>query len=218
MWYKKLFEELEQNKNEQNKIHMEGYMRNQFPFLGIKTPLRRKIGNPYYKLQKKTTQIDWDFVFLCFQKEEREYQCIALDYLSNMKKHLTLNDLENLKKLITTKSWWDTVDYIASIVNSIIKSDNKGKEHMLKWSKDENLWVRRVSIIHQLLRKENTDTDLLEEIINNNLGSDEFFINKAIGWALRDYSKTNKEWVKNFINENKKNLSKLSIREGSKYI
>lgn len=89
---------------------------------------------------------------------------------------------------------------------------------MLKWSKDKNIWLRRVSIDHQLLRKEKNDTELLEKIIVNNFGSNEFFINKAIGWALRDYSKTNKEWVSNFIKKYNNNLSSLSIREGSKYL
>lgn len=89
---------------------------------------------------------------------------------------------------------------------------------LISWSKDKNIWLRRVSIIHQLLRKEKTNTKLLENIIVNNLGSDEFFINKAIGWALRDYSKTNKEWVSNFINKYKDKMANLSVREASKYL
>jgi len=89
---------------------------------------------------------------------------------------------------------------------------------MLKWSVDEDFWVRRVAIDHQLGRKEKTNTDLLEKILTNNFGSKEFFINKAIGWALRDYSKTNPDWVRYFIGKYKNKMDKLSIREGSKYI
>ncbi len=89
---------------------------------------------------------------------------------------------------------------------------------MLTWSLDEDIWLRRIAIDHQLPRKEKTNTTLLEKIILNNLGSDEFFINKAIGWSLREYSKTNPDWVINFIKNNKNKMSKLSIREGSKYI
>jgi 3-methyladenine DNA glycosylase AlkD len=89
---------------------------------------------------------------------------------------------------------------------------------MLKWSQDPDFWVRRVAIEFQLLRKGETDTALLAQIIENNLGSQEFFINKAIGWALRDYSKTNPAWVADFINRHQEDLSKLSIREGSKYL
>ena len=89
---------------------------------------------------------------------------------------------------------------------------------MLKWSKDEDFWVRRIAIDHQLCRKEKTNTELLEKIIVNNFGSNEFFINKAIGWSLRDYSKTNPKWVKEFVEKYKDKMDKLSIKEASKYI
>ena len=89
---------------------------------------------------------------------------------------------------------------------------------MLEWSADEDFWVRRIAIDHQLLRKEKTNTMLLERIIVNNLGSDEFFINKAIGWSLRDYSKTDPEWVRAFLEKYGKEMDKLSIREAGKYI
>lgn len=91
-------------------------------------------------------------------------------------------------------------------------------EILISWSKDNNIWIRRVSIMHQLHRKEKTNIELLEKIIVNNFGSDEFFINKAIGWALRDYSKTNKEWVSNFINKYKDKMANLNIKETSKYL
>ena len=89
---------------------------------------------------------------------------------------------------------------------------------MLKWSVDDDFWLRRIAIDHQLTRKDKTDKELLKQIIINNLGSDEFFINKAIGWSLRDYSKTNPKWVKCFIEEYQDKLDKLSIKEASKYI
>jgi len=83
---------------------------------------------------------------------------------------------------------------------------------------DDNIWLRRVAIDHQLGFKEKTDTGLLAEIIKNNLNQKEFFINKAIGWSLRDFSKTNPDWVRTFIYAHKDDLSNLSIREGSKYV
>lgn len=89
---------------------------------------------------------------------------------------------------------------------------------MLDWSQDENIWVRRVAINHQLLRKNQTNTILLKQILCNNLNDTEFFINKAIGWSLRDYSKTNPEWVRQFIQTHKEHMAPLSIREASKYI
>ena len=89
---------------------------------------------------------------------------------------------------------------------------------LLAWSTDDNIWLRRVAIDHQLLRKQHTDTALLETIICNNLGQKEFFINKAIGWALRDYSKTNPEWVQGFIDHHRHEMAKLSLREAGKYL
>ena len=89
---------------------------------------------------------------------------------------------------------------------------------MLRWSKDQDFWLRRIAIDHQLGRKEKTNTKLLEKIIVNNFGSKEFFINKAIGWALRDYSKTNPKWVENFINTYQNQMNHLSIKEASKYL
>lgn len=89
---------------------------------------------------------------------------------------------------------------------------------MLDWSKDDDFWIRRIAIDHQLCRREKTNTELLEKIIVNNFGSNEFFINKAIGWTLRDYSKTNPLWVKEFLNKYQDKMDNLSIKEASKYI
>ena len=89
---------------------------------------------------------------------------------------------------------------------------------MLAWSKDNDFWVRRVAIEHQLLRKDKMNTELLEKILENNLNSSEFFINNAIGWALRDYSKTNPAWVRKFIENHSSDMAPLSIKEGSKYL
>ncbi len=135
-----------------------------------------------------------------------------------MEKYLTDEDIPRLKELAITKSWWDTIDNLDRIVGGIALKYPAVNRIILEWSNDENIWLRRIAIDHQLLRKERTDTELLEKIIKNNFGRTEFFINKAIGWALRDYSKTNPEWVRNFIEKNKDKMSKLSIGEGSKYI
>lgn len=89
---------------------------------------------------------------------------------------------------------------------------------MIQWSTNPDMWLRRVAIIHQLGYKDKTSTDILKIIIINNLGSHDFFINKAIGWSLRDFSKTNPQWVKTFIEQYKKQMNKLSIKEGSHYI
>lgn len=123
-----------------------------------------------------------------------------------------------LQALITDKSWWDTSDVLDRIVGDIALRSPLVNDVLLAWSVSDNLWLRRVAIDHQLLRKTRTDTALLEKILMNNLGSKEFFINKAIGWALRDYSKTDSQWVRLFIERYQGDMASLSIREASKYL
>ena len=200
-----------------NAVAMKAYMKNKFEFLGVKTPARRKLAKAFFK-QQSDLVIDWNFINEAWNYPYRELQYTALDYLEIRKKLLTPSDLPNLKKLAQTKSWWDTIDFLDRLVGSIIARFPETKEIILAWSCDEDIWLRRLAIDHQLLRKEETDTELLEKILVNNLGQAEFFINKAIGWALRDYSKTNPDWVRDFIERYRAEMAALSIREGSKYL
>jgi len=217
MWYDNLFTELEKNRNAEQAVKMSAYMKNKFVFLGIPKPKLMEILKPYIKEGKKH-ELDWKFVNICWKKDYREAQYAAIEYLDSLIKLLTDDDLPNLKKLIVTKSWWETADSIDALVGNIILKNKQSEKEMLKWSTDENIWVRRVSIDFQLQYKEKTNQKLLEQIIVNNFGTDEFFINKAIGWSLREYSKTNKKWVKDFITKYKDQLHKLSVKEASKYL
>ena len=198
-------------------VAMKAYMKNKFDFLGVKTPARRKLAKAFFK-QQTDSVIDWDFINEAWNNPYRELQYAALDYLEIRKKFLTPSDLPRLKKLAQTKSWWDTIDFLDRLVGSIIARFPETKEIILAWSCDEDFWLRRLAIGHQLLRKEETNTELLEKILVNNLDQTEFFINKAIGWALRDYSKTNSDWVRDFIQRHREEMAALSIREGSKYL
>lgn len=218
MNFDNLFEKIMKHKNEKEAEKMSAYMLNKFKYIGIKTPERRKIFKNFFKEYKKGEIINWEFINKCWENEYRELQYSAIDYLKEMVKFLTEKDIPKIKKLIVTKSWWDTVDGIDVIVGKTALKYPKINKTLIKWSKDKNIWLRRIAIDHQLLRKEKTNTELLSEIIENNLNDTEFFINKAIGWALRDYSKTNPDWVRNFIEKNKDKMSKLSIKEASKYI
>ena len=218
MDFNKLYEEMIQHKNEEQARQMSKYMLNKFEYIGIKTPERRKIFKNFFKEYKNEEKIDWEFVNKCWENKYREFQYIAADYLKNMKDKLTIDDIPKLKQLILKKSWWDTIDNLDMTIGTLALKDSNVNKILLEWSIDENIWLRRIAIDHQLLRKEKTNTELLEKILKNNLGQTEFFINKAIGWALRDYSKTNPEWVKNFIEKNKEKMAKLSIKEASKYL
>ena len=218
MDFNKLYEEMIQHKNEEQAQKMSKYMLNKFEYIGIKTPERREIFKNFFKEYKNEEKIDWEFVNKCWENKYREFQYIAADYLKNMKDKLTIDDIPKFKRLILEKSWWDTIDNLDMTIGALALKDSNVNKILLEWSIDENIWLRRIAIDHQLLRKEKTNTELLEKILKNNLGQAEFFINKAIGWALRDYSKTNPEWVRNFIEENRENMAKLSIKEASKYL
>lgn len=218
MDFEKIFSEMKQIWVKDNVIPMEKYMRNKFRFLGIKTPERRKLAKKLFKNIDKNTEIDWDFVFKCWENDFREMQYLALDYIKILQKTLLPKDITNLKKLIVSKSWWDTIDNIDLIIGQMALEFEEIDEILLEWSISENIWLRRIAIDHQLLRKENTKTEVLEKILTNNFWSDEFFINKAIGWALRDFSKTNPVWVKNFLEKYSSKMSSLSIKEASKYL
>ena len=212
-----LVKELKAVANPDDAGAMKKKKKNKFEFLGVKTPARRKLAKAFFK-QQTDSVIDWIFINEAWNNPYRELQYTALDYLEIRKKLLTPSDFSRLKKLAQTKSWWDTIDFLDRLVGSIIARFPETKEIILAWSCDEDIWLRRLAINHQLLRKEETDTELLENILVNNLGQTEFFINKAIGWALRDYSKTNPDWVRDFIERYRAEMVALSIREGSKYL
>lgn len=197
---------------------MKAYMRNQFEFLGLPTPMRRDLLKPFLaegKKEVKVSGIDRSFVEACWARDEREFQYNALDYLAAVKKYLEPEDIDWLRDLAETKSWWDTVDRIDILVGEILwRTPNDAL--ILSWAADQNFWVRRIAINHQRPRKQNTNTALLEEILIMNFGSTEFFINKAIGGALRQYFITDPVWVANFITRHSQHMAPLSIREGAK--
>ena len=196
---------------------MEAYMKNKFSFLGVQKPILKKIEREFFKLFIKDP-IDWTFVEECWQQPYREFQYIAMDYLDKKKKELRPEDFPKLKQLAQTKSWWDSINQLDLIIGEITFTYPETKQVMLDWSKDQDFWLRRIAIDHQLMCKDLTDTDLLAEVICNNFGQTEFFINKAIGWSLRNYSKVNHDWVRAFIDQHASQMASLSIREASKYL
>ena len=196
---------------------MEAYMKNNFNFLGVQKPILKKIEREFFKPFIKDP-IDWAFVEECWQQPYREFQYVAMDYLDKKKKELRPEDFPKLKELAQTKSWWDSIDQLDRIIGEITFHYPQTKQVMLEWSKDQDFWLRRIAIDHQLMCKDLTDTDLLAEVICNNFGQTEFFINKAIGWSLRNYSKVNPDWVRAFIDQHASQMASLSIREASKYL
>lgn len=212
-----IFEALRAAADPQKAVQMSAYMRDQFPFLGIPTQERKKLTKECLKQMDKES-LDWDFVMRCWKQPEREFQYVACQYLVDRKVVLSPNDIPQLKILVIEKSWWDTIDALDTLFGDIALRYPEVNKTLLEWSVDDSFWLRRIAIDHQLQRKDKTDTALLEQIIVNNLGQTEFFINKAIGWALRDYSKTDPEWVRSFVERYQDELAPLSIREASKHL
>ena len=149
---------------------------------------------------------------------QREFHHSAIDIMQKQVRSINESDIALLEELIVTKSWWDTVDGLSSwIVGPYFLKFPKHKAEITdQWTVHDNMWLRRASIIFQLGYKEKTDTELLFRHIRLNLGSKEFFINKAIGWALREYAKTDAEAVMQFVSTTE--LSPLSRREAMKHL
>jgi len=219
MRFEEICELLISNGDEARAAKMRSYMRDKFPFLGVPSPMRKALCSPYIKeLKKLDPGVSWGFVDLCWEREHREFQYAANDYLAAVKTRVGPGDIPRLKRLIVTKSWWDTVDALDVVVGDAVLRCPELGGVMLAWSADENIWLRRAAIDHQLSRRDKTDTELLERIIVNNLGRKEFFINKAIGWSLRDYGKTDPEWVRGFIGRYGGDMARLSVSEAGKYL
>jgi 3-methyladenine DNA glycosylase AlkD len=193
------------------------YMKNQFAFLGISRPVRDQLQQPFLQAVK-ILPVNWTFVQECWQLPEREYQYLAIDYLLGLQKKLLSEDMIHITNMLVTKSWWDTVDTIAvKLLGPLcLRHRDLIDQFVLPWSQGDNLWLARSAILFQLKYKSRTDCGLLGRIIQANNNSREFFINKAIGWALRECSKTDPEWVRNYLQATP--LSSLSVREASKYL
>jgi len=199
---------------------MKKYMRDQFEYLGIKTPIRVALQKKFIKENRLPPLDKLDLISRdLWSLSQREFQYAAISLLGKLENKLEPEFITTLEYLLVTKSWWDTVDTIAgNTIGTHFKRFPAVKERYLKqWRKSDNVWLRRAALLFQLGYKKETDFKLLCEIIRENLGSNEFFINKAIGWALRQYAWTDPKPVKKFVKDTKE-LHPLSRREALKNI
>jgi 3-methyladenine DNA glycosylase AlkD len=201
------------HRNDVDAQKMTAYMRNKFPHFGIKAKPRRELTKNHNKGFELAEADFLDFAEICFEYPEREIHHYCLDTLHGFRKNFTPQTIKLSEFLITHNSWWDTVDSVNTLISlPIFRVDKSVKEQAVKrWKTAENMWLRRSAIISQLKFRKETDKELLADVIKANLGSEEFFINKAIGWALREYGHYNPEWVLRFANSVK--LEPLSYRE-----
>lgn len=196
------------------------YMRYRFPFIGLMKDNQVK----YYKEFQLENGVVKAENAIEFAKElitypERELWYIAAQTLIKHKNQIEEKDFSFIKEYLVKSDWWDIVDITASNVVGIMAAKYpKIKSEVNSWIEDENFWLRRVAIIYQLGYRKNTDEKTLYSHILKTCHESEFFIRKAIGWALREYSKHNRDSVQKFIDLYSDKLSPLSIREGSKYL
>lgn len=208
----------EQNNNPQLAVEMAQYMRNKFVFLGIRTPLRRQLLKEVWSLHKKEVAVNArEIALILFLKSEREYHYCAIDILmKELKNNFLSEDISLITTLITTASWWDSVDLIAKyLLGGYLENFPEEIENCInQFSKSDSLWLNRSAILFQLSYKQKTDFELLKTVCLQHQHSSEFFIQKAIGWALREYAKTSPEQVIQFVMVN--NLQPLSKKEALK--
>ena len=207
--------------NIENGLAMSKYMKDRFPFFGIKSQQRKEIQKIWISNVPKSLNHEerWELIRELWEKEEREYQYVAIDWMNSWNKRLIEDtDDSHLRFLITNKSWWDSVDAIASnyLGKYCLKFPEKANELVSDWRQEKNMWLNRSCLIFQLKYGKQVDFQLLKELIKQYQPNKEFFIQKAIGWSLRQYSKFNPEAVRVFIDEI--DLKGLAKKEASKYL
>ena len=198
---------------------MNAYLKHQFSFYGVMTTERRATLKYFYKTQPKLT---WsqakEVAFELWQKSNRECHYCAIEFLAFYKNEFDEDFIVLIEQLIIKNSWWDTVDHV--IGQLIFPYLKKYPTIMYAkagiWNKSENIWLQRSSIIFQLKQKDKVDVKIMEKHILYCSKSKEFFVQKAIGWMLREYAKTHALWVLNFVD--KYPLAPLSKREASKHL
>ncbi|MFC9843044.1 DNA alkylation repair protein [Streptomyces sp. NPDC060223] len=199
---------------------MRSYMKDIAPFLGLTTPERRALSRTVLLNTAPPDEADCVAVALrCWALPEREYHYFAVDYLHRHVKRLSSGFLPVARHLVSTVSWWDTVDALAAhVVGGLVAADPKLKTDMDAWITDADLWVARTALLHQLRYKDATDTERLFGYCVRQAGHPEFFIRKAIGWCLREYAKTDPQAVRDFVARERGRFAPLSVREALKNI
>ncbi|KAF1300907.1 DNA alkylation repair protein [Enterococcus sp. JM9B] len=205
-------------KNEENAIAMAQYMKNRFPFAGVPKPQRAFLQKSLLTASKNWSVEDVLVeITTYYQKEKREYQYLAIDLAQKNVRRFSFEELEKLLVLTAQKEWWDSIDSWRKFFGTwILQHPEKLEAVFLLFDQQPDFWLRRIAITLQLQFKEKTDRELLKKAIEYDMNTEEFFIQKAIGWALREYSKTNPEWVRQVLLN--QHFSKLATREASKYL
>jgi 3-methyladenine DNA glycosylase AlkD len=210
----------EANRSLENALPMQAYMKHLFPFLGIKSPLRKTLLREAINSHKDELKANVsDITRALYHKKEREYHYVAMDIYARFKKrHYVAKDLDDIEYLITSHSHWDTVDFIAKhILGQFLMECSELRDKTIqRFSESDNMWLNRSAILFQLGYKEKTDFQLLQRLCLAHKTSNAFFIRKAIGWALREYAKVDIAAVEQFVTNT--DLKPLSKKEALKHL
>ena len=211
--------EFKNNANAKIAIQQENYVHNKFEYFGLITSERRLIQKPFLvkEFLPPKPQLA-NLTTLLWGKPQREFQYFSQELVFKYVRQFELKDIELLELMVTQRSWWETVDYIAvKLMGAYFKLFPEQREfYCNKWLASNHIWLQRSALLFQLKYKHDIDYTLLSNTINYLLGSKEFFINKAIGWVLREYSRTKPDWVLDFVE--KTPLNPLSKREALRLI
>ncbi|MFZ4155075.1 DNA alkylation repair protein [Streptomyces pseudogriseolus] len=199
---------------------MRAYMKDVAPFLGLKTPVRRALSRTVEAGLPRPSEADCAAVALrCWELLEREYHYFAVDHLRRHVGRCSSGFLPVARHLLTTVPWWDTVDLLAAhVVGPLVAADPALTAEMDRWSTDDDMWLVRTALLHQLRYRERTDTGRLFGYCLRQSGHPDFFVRKAIGWALREYAKTDPDAVRGFLAREGDRFAPLSVREALKNI
>ena len=195
------------------------YMKNKFAFFGLKTPFRRDLQRPFLlKGNLPEKQDAFKMVEELWRAPQRELHYFSQELLFKYAQQFEKSDVSLLEMLITQNSWWDTIDFIATkpLAEYFKLFPEERLEVVDRWLDSGNIWLQRSALLFQLKYKSETDLFLLTRVVLKMADSKEFFIQKAIGWILREYSKTDPKWVLDFVKTNE--LQPLSVREALRII
>ncbi|MFD3627191.1 DNA alkylation repair protein [Streptomyces sp. NPDC058698] len=199
---------------------MRAYMKDVAPFLGLTTPVRRALSATVTAGLPRPDEADCTAVALrCWELPEREYHYFAVDYLRRYVRHCSSGFLPVTRHLVTTVPWWDTVDPLAAhVVGALVAADPGLTADMDEWIADDDMWLARTALLHQLRFRERTDTERLFDYCLRRSGHPDFFVRKAIGWCLREYARTDPDAVRSFLAREQGRFAPLSVREALKNI
>ncbi len=200
---------------------MAAYLKTDMPFYGVQTPARREIGREIARRFPPRSTLEYrSMVEALWVLPHREEKYLAIGIALQHKEFITFNQLDLYQRLIVEGAWWDLVDGVASgLVGLVLRRERPATRPVLDvWIDHDDMWLRRTAIISQLDHKEATDAGMLFDYCLRRAWESEFFIRKAIGWALRQYARTDPDAVTEFLLAHRESLSGLSFREASKHL